>query len=84
MFALKPKTNPTNIYLLKVNNRYTRKRCSKLTIKHENDVDDIVEVLVFSVYHSPLNETSEHLFYYYVVSLYLVLNSIHTFSFKYR
>lgn len=34
----------------------------------------------YSVYNSPLNETGEHLFYYYVVSLYLVLNSIQTFS----
>ena len=33
--------NPRNIYLFKVNNRNTRKRCEiclKLTIKHQNDV----------------------------------------------
>ena len=41
-----PSTNKTaNIYLLKVNNRNTRKKikiCSKLTIKNQNDVNEFL------------------------------------------
>ena len=36
---------PANIYFFKVNNRNPRKRCeicSKLTLKHQNDVSDVV------------------------------------------
>ena len=38
-------TNPANINLFKVSNRNTRKRCetwSKLTIKHQNEIIDII------------------------------------------
>ena len=40
-------TNPANIYLFKVNNKNTRKRCeicSKSTIKTSNDVGDFVNI----------------------------------------
>ena len=40
---------PANIYLFKVDNRYNRKRCeicSKLTKKHQNDVNDVVLVFL--------------------------------------
>ena len=40
---------PVSIYLLKVNNRNTTKRCetcSKLTQKRQNDVNDIVLVFL--------------------------------------
>ena len=40
---------PANIYLFKVNNRRIRERCeicSKLTIKHQNDVNDVVLVFL--------------------------------------
>ena len=36
---------PANIHFFKVNNRSTRKRCeicSKLTLKHQNDISDVV------------------------------------------
>ena len=60
--------NSANIYLFKINNRKARKRCeicSKVTIKHENDVNNVswermiymasldVEFLFISI---PLNE----------------------------
>ena len=38
-----------NIYVFKVNNKNTRKRCdvcSKLTIKHQNDVNDVFLVFL--------------------------------------
>ena len=47
-----------NIYLFKVNNRNTRKRCetcSQLTIKHQNDVFDVVLVfllLTLNIFHT--------------------------------
>ena len=40
---------PTSIYMFKINNRYTRKRCevySKLTKKHQNDANDIIVVFL--------------------------------------
>ena len=50
---------PGNIYLFKVNNRNTKKRCeicSKLTIKkHQNDVNDVVPVfllLTWNIFHT--------------------------------
>ena len=51
--------NPANIYLLKVNNRNTKKMCeiySKLKIKHQNDVNDIStsKYLPFTLYNSYL------------------------------
>ena len=58
-----------NIYLFKVNGRNTRKRCeicSKLTIKTQNGVSDVV--LVFFIV------TSEHISHLFLVSLQLVLN----------
>ena len=48
MYKVRPKGNyPAKIYLLKVDHRNTKKMCetcSKLTIKHQNDVIDIVLV----------------------------------------
>ena len=38
---------PANIYLFKFSNRNTRKRCeicSKLTVKHQNDVSDFKHI----------------------------------------
>ena len=38
---------PANLYLFKVKNKNTRKRCEiflKLTIKHQNDVNDILHI----------------------------------------
>ena len=40
---------PANIYIFKVNNRNPRKRCeicSKLTLKHQNDVSDVLLFLL--------------------------------------
>ena len=40
---------PANIHFFKVNNRRTRKRCeicSKLTLKHQNDVSDVLLFLL--------------------------------------
>ena len=40
---------PANIYFFKVNNRNRRKRCeicSKLTLKHQNDVSDVLLFLL--------------------------------------
>ena len=49
---------PTNIYLFKINNRNTRKRCGiclKLTIKHQNDVNDVILVflsIILGIFHT--------------------------------
>ena len=44
--------NPANIYLLKVNNKNTRKKCeicSDLTIKTSDDVIDVILVLLLTM-----------------------------------
>ena len=44
---------PANIFLFKVNIRNTRKKCkicSKLTIKHQNNVNDIVLVILLLIF----------------------------------
>ena len=52
------RSQPANIYLFKVKNRNTRKRCetcSKLTIKHQNGFNDIVLVfllLTLNIFHT--------------------------------
>ena len=52
------KTNPANIYLFKVNNRNTRKMYeifSELTIKQQNDVNEVVLVfllLTLNIFHT--------------------------------
>ena len=43
---------PANIHFFKVNNRRTRKRCeicSKLTLKHQNDVSDVVQLFLLLI-----------------------------------
>ena len=52
------KKHPANIYLVKVSNRNIRKRGeigSKLTIKHKNEVVDVILVflwLTFNIFHT--------------------------------
>ena len=54
-------------YLLKINNRNTRERCDtclKLTIKHQNDVNDAVLVyffLTFYIFHTTDNHYTKAL-----------------------
>ena len=50
--------NHVNIYLFKANNRNTRKRCgiySRLTIKHQKDVNFIPSASVFIVDFEQVN-----------------------------
>ena len=48
LFEISEESYPVNVYLFKVNNRNTRKRCgicSKLTINHQDNVDDVITSL---------------------------------------